>query len=341
MSVRSLEAQLQALTAHRDCAGCCSLWSNYQAMKQYLTDHYYPWVQASYPWYTDHGEKHVTSVLSTCDLLLPHLLHGKDSLTCLSIYLMLCAIIWHDTGMVATRSGHAAEAAKHIEKVRELCFPDPSISRLVSQIARAHSGDDVWRGLRPQENLTPPCAKHSQTVHPQAIAAILRYADEISENHTRVTPAMLDQVPPDSRIFWDYALTVKACKPEPERHRAVINMELQVDDAVRRYGCPDRCKEYADDKGQITLIEYVVYRLQRMNRERLYCFPYLNTYVQMSAIEVRLQLCHDIDCREYTFELQDGGLRRSGYPIAGIFNDFFAEFPDLQPAQLLAEATNA
>lgn len=344
MSTNSLESRLQILTTKKDCADCCALWEQYRTMKDYLRKNYYPWVQASCPWFTDHGEKHVASVRSVSDQLLEPALRNNDaSLNCLGIYLYLCAIIWHDVGMVSSRSGHAKEAEVHIQKVRELCFPDPSMFRLVSQIVHAHSDndrDDVLLGLSTQEDLTPPCAKHTQTVLPQALAAVLRYADEISENHTRVGAAIIGSVPSPSRIYWDYATAISATKPEPERQRTVVTVELQRVDAAKKYECPKKCAMHADGEGKITFIEYLVCRLEKMNRERLYCFPYFTRYATMHTIEVRMKVCNGTDCKSYTFDLHDGGLKKGGYPETSIFGDFFARFPELEPTAISRETAH-
>src|SRR6185436_10614144 len=78
-------------------------------MKTYLTSNYYPWIQANCPFFTDHGELHIHSVIQTASQLLAPLLANreKSELTDLDLFLILASILWHDVGNVYGRSGHA------------------------------------------------------------------------------------------------------------------------------------------------------------------------------------------------------------------------------------------
>ncbi len=79
------------------------LWNRYQTMKSYLDDSYYRFILSNCPWYTDHGERHINSVIETASRLLARQLETKKSeegLLSLDLFLVLSAILWHDVGNV-------------------------------------------------------------------------------------------------------------------------------------------------------------------------------------------------------------------------------------------------
>ena len=120
------------------------LWPRYLAMKNYLSQEYYRWIQANCPYYTDHGDHHIKTVIQAASGLLSQQLNGtrKNDLTTLDLFLILSEILWHDVGNVLERSGHAARIAEMTEEIKKLGFPDLQVQRLVIDISRAHSGKD-------------------------------------------------------------------------------------------------------------------------------------------------------------------------------------------------------
>ncbi len=332
MGLFSLESKLQECTRAEGCDNCL-LWQRYQAMKAYLSEDYYPWVQAKCRWFTDHGEKHIESVISSANQLLAGT--SKQPLTCVDMFVLLSSIIWHDVGMVKSRASHAKETEAFLSKVRETCLPDPTFFRFASHIAQAHSSEEGLNILYPSEDCTPPCSHKTCSIYPKSLAAVLRFADEISENRTRVNTSIFDLVPEENRIYWAYASSISATRAEPERNRVVVSVELQREDAIRRYECPKKLEGRADSEGKISLIEYLVCRLEKMNRERAYCFPHITRYAMISSIEVRLQICEGTDCEKIDdIVLGEGNLGSTEYPELNIFDEFFREYPQLLPDAL-------
>jgi len=330
---RSLESLLRDKATAPDCQQC-TLWTNYTATKNHLAQYYYPWVQANAPWFTDHGQKHVDSVIHTAGQLLSAF--PESALSCLDLYILLTATIWHDVGIVCGRAGHAREVQQFIDKVREFCFLDPALYRLVCQVVRAHSGREGWSSLQSSEPVTA-CTHKTCTVYPQSIAALLRFADDASETRTRISPPLLESVPIQQRIYWAYAHSITASKPEPEpaRKRLLLAIELQRAAATERFPCPRDYLVRADKSKRISLIEYLVCRLERMNNERAYCFPYLTRYADIRTIEVRIQVCHGTDSESIEdIVLGDGGLSQSAYPAIPLFDRFFEAHPQLTPSRL-------
>lgn len=311
-------------------------WHRYQSVKSYLSTEYYPWIQANCPFFTDHGEQHINSVIQAASLLLKEHLgaQGESKLSTLDLFLILSGILWHDVGNVYGRSEHAGRVAVMTDKIKELAFPSPEIHRLVDEISKAHAGGNGLEIPRVEED----CATRHETytAYPKALAAIVRFADEISESQGRISHALLPNVPEKNRIFWEYANCIAASRPEPERERVVVTINIQSDKVTSRYECGE-FSHRADQQGQVSLMEYIICRLEKMNNERVYCAGKFNRYASIREIVVKLAICRATE-RLATFDLEvalsDSGLSKKSYPRIEIFEEFFKSYPGWCPLKL-------
>lgn len=310
-------------------------WHRYSVMKKYLSEEYYPWVQANCPYFTDHGSRHVESVRLTAGSLLSRQLDpGKTELSSLDLFLLLSGIIWHDVGMVYDRSGHADEVAKITKRIKEV-FPGIPIQRLVEEISKAHSGNEGLDIPRAEEDYTT--AKHTYKIYPRALAAVVRLADEVSENHSRISHALVDDVPARSKVYWEYAKCIVASYPDPTRGRIVVQVELQHD----KVGTRMECRDFLDRTGgvpEMPLIKYTLCRLEKMNNERAYCSKYVNRFADLRSVEARFTLLRGTErvpsYDELTVVFGDLGLTSGDYPKINIVDGFFRANPAWTPQRI-------
>ena len=206
-------------------------------MRSYLGDEYYRFIQANCPWYTDHGERHIATVIETASRLLARQLETKknddDGLSSLDLFLVLSAILWHDVGNVVKRSSHAEQIPEMTEKIKGV-FPNIAVRRVAEEIARAHSGKE---GLKIPAALTRRVAVEHRSikVYPKSMAAVLRFADDVSENQTRISAELLDRVPRGSRIYWEYASCISSSVPDVSRERVVVTFDIPANRVRARY----------------------------------------------------------------------------------------------------------
>lgn len=332
----SLEVELERRwTANEDPVG---LWPCYQAMKAYLSREYYRWIQANCPYYTDHGDQHIKSVIQAGSGLLSQQLDGtrRNDLTTLDLFLLLSGILWHDVGNVLGRSGHAKRVAEMTEEIKKLGFPDLQVHRLVVEISKAHSGMDGLTIPRVEEH----CGKY--TVYPKALAAIVRFADEISEDRLRVSGTLLPHIPEHHKIFWEYASCISASRPDPARGRIIITVEVQIDKTMTTFPCKEFPRR-SDGAGKIPLIEYLLCRLEKMNNERFYCNQAFARYLSIRELEARFTILKGterVQGYELTAIFGDYGLSQSAYPDIKIFDEFFRQYPDWRVARLQEALTS-
>lgn len=328
----SLEEAL-ALLAEKNDLDAQELAPRYKAMKLYLEKQYYPWIQATCPYYTDHGVNHVNSVIRAASGLLErHLDPDGKGLNAIEIFLVLAAILWHDVGNALGRSGHADRIPEMTAEIRNLAFPDPALHRIVVEIAQAHAGPDGLSKARAEADCT---LVRTVTVFPRALAAIVRFADEISENRSRISLALMPKVPDESQIYWQFANCVTASRPDPLRDRVVLTIEVQDVVAPQRFLCPHELSSRADASKQMSLIQYLILRLEKMNNELAYCEPeFRGRYGTIREILVRLSIIADtklLNGYDLEFALAGNGLAQATYPSIEVFDHFFEKYPTWRP----------
>lgn len=333
-----LESALEELAKDDEIAE--ELYHQYSTTYSYLQDEYYKWIQSNpdCSYFSDHGESHIQTVIHQAGELLNDELKKPEngSLSCVDIYVLLSSIIWHDVGMVEERAGHENFPSEIADEIQRTLFPNSGIQSVVSRISRGHTGDT---GLSiPSSKKAVTMGHKTYHLHPKALAAILRFADEISENENRVSSAdaVIDQVPEDARIYWEFAKSITAIAVDLERERITVNIELEWDQAIQTYICPDDYQQRAND-GEITLIEYIVCRLEKMNNEKIYCAPEFYKYAYIREIEARFAIDKgkneggEKEEIQITQVLGEGGVKQNDYPEVNIYDDFFDENEDLQP----------
>lgn len=328
------------------------LWHNYELVKGYLSKEYYRWVQINCPYYTDHGEQHIQSVIRAASMLLGRY-RADHHLPPLDIFLLLSAILWHDVGNVFERSKHAEIIAPMTEEIKNIGFSDPSVQRMVVEIAGAHTRRDGLTGPRSSADCVL-LSDATLTTNPQELAAILRFADEVSENRARVSEKMIPQVKvnrPESLVYWQFARCIAAARPDPARQRIVLTIEFPRELATERYICPEECLYLGEasplgHSPTIPLIDYIMYRLEKMNNERAYCAPLFSSYAKISSIEVRLSLMEGplpVEGFNVEFSLGDSGLTSTAadvYPDIPVLKEFFRKHDEWTPTSLRRRCTS-
>lgn len=306
-----------------------SYLKKYLAMKDFLVKNYYGYIQAKCPFFTDHGEAHIDGVIWASSQLLQRTFENGDLLTSFDIYLLLTTIIWHDAGMVSKRNGHETAVRKLLEGVDQIAFDNVTEKRLVEEIIGAHTGRGTIQRLRQEERYG------RFIVYPRALAAILRFGDEISEDFTRISQGVLKSgaVPNENLIFWNYAACVKASHPDPFRERVILTIDIDRSTATQTFLLPQKGPNPPLER---TLIEYVVERVEKIAAERAYCAAHFSRYASIQTIEVRLGLLDGTNrVGEYDQTLEFGGPE---YPEIKISQKFFEEKPKWKPEQIRMQA---
>lgn len=341
MSEATLEEALNRLA--EDSENAQEFLREYEQTRSYLEREIYPWVQSNCSWFTDHGRQHIDAVINQASRLLEDELRNFDDtdLTELDIFILLISTLWHDVGMIVDRSQHDQISADVFDEIQTMGAMAPNVKRVINDIIKAHRGET---GIEiPQKNTSFTINGEIYKIYPKSLAGIVRFSDEISETQERVSSDrwVRESVPPESQIFWRYAQTIQSCYPLLNGKAIKIVISMEVDDAIEMYSCPDPFEHRGDENGKISLIQYLICRLEKLVNELAYCERYFNRYVEIRDIELTLTIrgSDQTIMHEIKETLGAAGLTKMGtYPSVTIYEEFFNQYSSCKPNNLPSES---
>lgn len=297
-------------------------YKKYDLIKDYLQENYYPWIHDKCRYFTDHGENHVKSIiLATSDLLKLQI--ESNGLKSVEIFLLLSSIIWHDVGMIHGRDLHG-ENVKNVMDKMSFVYDNATIKNAIVQIVKAHTGDLALSKVEKEIHISTKYGNYK--IYLRSLAALLRFCDEISENHTRISIPVLEsgEVPDENRLFWEYASCITASFPDPRENTVIIDIRIPVNKVLKKFNLGGK---------KIYLVEYIIKRLAKINSERVYCAPEFRVYVDINSLDVKLSLIDGYD-KVDGFETRIVIDESYYYSIINLTDKFFKENPLWVPNEL-------
>jgi hypothetical protein len=265
-------------------------FDRYRQLDAYLNDEIHPAINQaatakSHLWLTDHGPDHVSTVIRRASDLV-----FRDEHCALSpyeAYLLLLAIHFHDTGNVFGREGHETRITDIMLALdQSLLGDDAGEQRLVRDVAMAHGGyagehslDKDTIGRLPYQRLG-----RNGSPRPHLLAAILRFADELAEDHTRtsrflVANRLIEPAAEAYHLYADRLRRVNVCASEQ-----VIDLNFEIDETLAT-------RKVSKDTNKIFLFDEIQNRLIKMHKEHVYCAKFMEPLIHFSHIAVDLKVC--------------------------------------------------
>ena len=212
---------------------------------------------------TIHGSRHIRDVVESMDKIAKSI-EGKPRATRLSpleVYILLCAAHVHDAGNIGGRGGHPERCGEIIKEHSDL-FYDTETRHNIYDVARVHGGEsekfgrDKFREIN-SDNFTPPRLR--------LLAAILRMADELSENSERVPAALVSRLEasPKSKLAYRYA-------------ECFSRFDLQIDTLDIQLRVEPEQHEFVTEVGGETLgfFDHLEKKIDVIEKEARYCAQY-------------------------------------------------------------------
>ena len=215
-------------------------------------------IKKKYPEFTGHDIGHVNGVLEKAYLLL-----GKsiDLLNCEELYLLMMAILFHDSGMIVSRTDHQNKIDFVFDTIRGIDARIRPEKKLVKRIIRAHSGtglDGTSDTLKDVEVLS---SFEGKGIKLRELSAILRFADELEE---------------DARRASNFAVANKSISADSIKyHEYSRGIKVHIDDIAGRIALDYNISVYpgADAESAIT---FLFERIAKLDNERRYAKYYSN-----------------------------------------------------------------
>lgn len=289
----TFEAHLKGCLDSQNCAQPLkNLWAKYQLAKDALPQEILTWIPTSEPNLTDHGILHIDNVIENAARLLnldpavdfspasdKNPFDGLD-IKPVEAFVLGMALLFHDTGNVLGRSGHADRAATIFAKITRGHFQNSEV-RLIGAIMAAHSGT-AKNGSSDTISDLPEAPDYfcREPIRMRRLAALVRFADELAEgpqrtsNYLRATGRFkadskerAQDNSPKRNIFHDYA-SITNINIDRGHGRIAIQYSVDLEDPMfvlaGRKG-----KQYLRK-----LLELCFMRIRKTDEERRYARYY-------------------------------------------------------------------
>jgi len=225
----------------------------------------------------DHGVDHIETVIEKAtDLLI-----CKDcDFTAYEVYILLLCIQLHDVGNISGRYNHEMNVDNIIDQAVNLCGCDTVETMMIREIVKTHSGKipgtenkDKISLLNPKENCL------NGEVRTQAIASVLRFADELTDDKRRAFTKLLhdNQIPKKSEVYHAYASCLDSVYVKHGDKAIELTFKIPKIYATRTFGKMDK---------EILLLDEIYYRIMKMHLERIYCMRFLKRIIDINRISV-------------------------------------------------------
>jgi len=278
--------------------------------------------------FTKHNIEHIDDVITNAGYLLgldrPN---ASTTLNGFEAYLLLMAILVHDIGMYIERNGHEKRCEEIMMSHRSELGIGLAEAKLISKIAAAHTGkDDKGKNRDTIAELFSRELTEEILHRDRAIAAIVRFADELSE-HAKRAYAFVENNPKvndASKLRHAYCRSIANLKPSLSNQTITIEFSCSVEQAIKKY------KENEKNETTITLVEHIINALTKLEQEREYCTRYFAELTYISGITVCIEIYYigEHDLHKTIIEISEP-IGESGYPgkkkIGEIFKDINPE----------------
>lgn len=276
--------------------------ARYFAAKAKLFADILPQIRAEESYLTDHSEKHIENVLNNAFKLISSDIGNSNPLfTGLDLYFLCQVCLFHDVGNIYGRKFHNQRIVDVIDHSFKDLFDGENKRerKLIAEAGRAHTGkhgSDTLQALVDR-------SEHIQGDHINycALAAIVRFADELAEGPQRTSSFMLEQgkFPKASELFHRYA-SCTHIKIDSPNQRIVINYEINIDDKT---GSDAEMKQ-----NTFELLNFIYDRIEKLDQERKYYNYYSRIPKSINEIQVNFSFQkenYEIDYRVEPLSLSD------------------------------------
>ena len=259
---------------------------------------------------TDHGPDHIQTVINRVACLLDDD-KNENELSGYEIYLLLCAIHFHDLGNIKGRIKHEKIITDMMNEVSGF-LGDATERKYIREIAEAHGGK-VGNDKDTISHLESSATLFSHNVRLQALAGILRFADELADDLYRANSILLKlgSVPDSSLIYHKYACCLNSVVEAPAAKEIKLHYHINIDDFVKTF--PKKIGS-SENYSQIYLLDEIFERLSKMYSESIYCNRFTTPIVDIRSISVDIMCLKDQEKLGEKLPRIKFTLREKGYP---------------------------
>lgn len=255
------------------------LLDNYYAIEKELNENWHPNANIGAALngdglLTDHGVQHIESVMRNSYNIL-----GKriEYLYGYELYLLLLSIHFHDLGNIYGREQHEEKIGEIINNLGDKLPLDAIEKKFIFSIATAHGG--YWDGDKDTiSHIMVDEYCNSIKVRAKTLAAILRFADEISDDYNRAAKPSID-VPKGNEAFHEYSKSLAT--PSVDGKTLIFNYRIPYRLTQEKVG---------KNGNDIFLYDEIILRLEKCMRELEYCRKFSDGFIEITTLNVTIEI---------------------------------------------------
>ena len=257
---------------------------------------------------TDHGPEHIKMVIRRAGELLGDPIESYPQLDAYGVYLLLMAAHFHDVGNLYGRKEHEKKTGPIMAELGKLAGTEMVEKKAIRQIASSHGGS--FNGDKDTIHRLPKRdALLGVDVDFQAIAAILRFADELADDSSRAARALIELgvIPTKSEVFHTYSKSLQSVQVKPAQGLVILRFSFLKAAAIRKFGKGRR---------KVYLLDEIYERTLKMHFERQYCMRFMRDIVKIDAIDVKIEIYEDENSMTPCIDPIGYRLEEKGYPTS-------------------------
>jgi len=231
---------------------------------------------------TDHGVDHVAMVIQRAGLILGDKI---DSLSGFEIFILLLSIHLHDIGNIYGRNKHEENIGNVVKELDIMSKLQTPVLAIIVSIATAHGGE---YNFSKDTIISLPLLEYveGKEVHPTILASILRYADELAEDHTRAAKFLLDAniLKGKNKLYHVYSKTLEPIAITGDT--VIYNFNIPIEYITNA----SLLKDESDTNLDIYLYDEILLRLCKSIRELDYCKKYSQGFILLNAVKAKISI---------------------------------------------------
>ena len=251
-------------------------FSKYQVIKDELLNNEYIFTLQHFPGGNDHGPNHINRVKK----YLNELVKGEPlkKLSNIELFVLLCALHFHDIGMMRGRKNHPTYSKEMLHEHSYNFALEEFERRFIGLVVECHGStkkiENVFTGYSREEPIG------GETLRPRYLAALLRLADELDEDHRRAKSRIFinSNIPESSIIFWLINLRIQAVKIDKASQKIAVTVNYWNKDLDLYYS-------YGKDK-KVNVLAGIYFKMQKLNDELLYCMRFMEDGINLREVEI-------------------------------------------------------
>jgi hypothetical protein len=262
---------------------------------------------------TDHGPDHIKSVIRKASELVNT---PEFDLEPYEVYLLLMAIHFHDVGHIKDGRYQHEISSKYIIKYLGSRLGTDVIEKMnIYKIAEAHGGKINGNKDKISQLLEKTTVLNCR-IRPQLLAAILRLADELSEDRTRACRYLIEtgdiSKTRTSEIYHRYAYSLHSVSVDLEARSVEMSFEVKKDEVLKQFG---------KNNDEVYLIDEIYKRTLKTYIECQYCMRFIPINIQIKSIIVKIEFIDDDEFQYFRAPIKYQ-LTETGYPDINNFDIF-------------------